>query len=78
MDEHLPGLKPVMRRVWVDEWTTPIAKVNWKFEWLWLYAFVHPDSGDTYWWILKRSRRTEYSARRSRAPMSTTNYLVKS
>ena len=52
MDEHRAGLKPVMRRVWVDEWTTPIAKVNWKFEWLWLYAFVHPDSGQTYWWIL--------------------------
>lgn len=41
-----------MRRVWVDEWTTPIATVNWKFEWLWLYAFVHSDSGQTYWWIL--------------------------
>jgi hypothetical protein len=52
MDEHRAGLKPVMRRVWVDEWTTPIAKVNWKRKWLWLYAFVHPDSGQTYWWIL--------------------------
>ena len=29
MDEHRAGLKPVMRRVWVDEWT-----VNWQFEWL--------------------------------------------
>lgn len=52
MDEHRAGLKPVMRRIWVDEWTTPTATVNWKFEWLWLYAFVHPDSGQTYWWIL--------------------------
>jgi transposase len=22
------------------------------FEWLWLYAFVEPQSGQTYWWIL--------------------------
>ena len=20
--------------------------------WLWLYAFVHPKTGETYWWIL--------------------------
>ena len=30
----------------------PIAKVNWKREWSWLYAFVQPQTGDTYWWIL--------------------------
>ena len=22
------------------------------FSWLWLYAFVHPKTGVTYWWIL--------------------------
>ena len=52
MDEHRVGLKPVIRRIWVDEWTVPIAQVNWRFQWLWLYAFVHPRSGQTYWWIL--------------------------
>jgi hypothetical protein len=36
----------------VDEWKVPIAQVNWRFKWLWLYAFVHPRSGQTYWWIL--------------------------
>lgn len=59
MDEHRLGLKPVLRRIWVDEWTTPTAQVNWRFEWLWLYGFVQPETGLTYWWILKRSRRTE-------------------
>lgn len=39
-------------RVWVDEWTTPTAQVNWRFEWLWLYGFVQPQTGQTYWWIL--------------------------
>ena len=46
------GLAPVMRRVWVDEWQQPTAQVNWKREWLWLYSFVHPSSGETYWWLL--------------------------
>ena len=52
VDEHCLGLKPVTRRVWVDEWTTPIAEVNWRYEWLWLYGFVQPQTGKTYWWIL--------------------------
>lgn len=46
------GLKPVMRRIWVDELAVPIANVNWRFQWLWLYGFVQPRSGQTYWWIL--------------------------
>ncbi|QSJ19273.1 IS630 family transposase [Nostoc sp. UHCC 0702] len=52
MDEHRVGLKPIIRRIWVDEWTVPIANVNWRIKWLWLYGFVHPQSGETYWWIL--------------------------
>jgi hypothetical protein len=43
---------PVIRRIWVDEFAVPIANVNWRFKWLWLYGFVHPKSGQTYWWIL--------------------------
>lgn len=51
-DEHRLGLKPILRRVYVPEGETPIADVNWRFKWLWLYAFVHPQTGETYWWIL--------------------------
>ncbi len=68
-DEHRIGLQPVMRRLWVEFGEQPVAVVNWKREWLWLYAFVQPQTGENYWWILKRSSRTEYSARRTRAPM---------
>lgn len=46
------GLKPILRRIYVSEGETPTAKVNWRYEWLWLYAFVHPQSGETYYWIL--------------------------
>lgn len=41
-----------MRRVYVPEGETPIANVNWKYQWLWLYGFLHPQSGEVYWWIL--------------------------
>ncbi len=51
-DEHRIGQHPVPRRVWVEAGYQPPSKVNWKKEWLWLYAFVHPPSGETYWWIL--------------------------
>ena len=51
-DEHRLGLKPILKRVYVPEGETPIANVNWRYQWLWLYAFVHPKTGETYWWIL--------------------------
>ena len=28
MDEHRIGLKPIIRRIWVDEWTVPVASVG--------------------------------------------------
>src|SRR4028119_1538207 len=37
MDEHRLGLKPVLRREWVDEFSNATAVVNWRFQWLWLY-----------------------------------------
>lgn len=52
MDEHRLGLKPVLRKVWAPSGEQPIAPVNWRYQWLWLYGFVHPESGETYWWIL--------------------------
>ena len=51
-DEHRVGRHPVPRRVWVEAGYQPPSKVNWKKEWLWLYAFVQPQNGETYWWIL--------------------------
>jgi hypothetical protein len=51
-DEHRLGLKPILQRIYVPEGETPIANVNWRFKWLWLYAFVHPQSGESYYWIL--------------------------
>jgi hypothetical protein len=47
MDEHRLGLKPVLRPEWVDEFSNATAVVNWRFQWLWLYGFVHPSTGET-------------------------------
>ncbi len=54
MDEHRLGLKPILRRMWVPIGEQPIANVYWRYQWLWLYGFVHPESGETYYWILPK------------------------
>lgn len=51
-DEHRLGLKPVKRRVWVREGLLPKADVWHRFEWLYVYGFVHPQSGRTEWFLM--------------------------
>jgi transposase len=51
-DEARLGLKPILRRVWTLPGARPVA-VSWhRYEWLYVYAFVHPSSGRTEWFIL--------------------------
>lgn len=52
MDEHRIGLHPILRRSWVSELDEPVASVETKYQWLWVYSFLHPESGETYWWLL--------------------------
>lgn len=47
-DEARLGLQPVVRRVWAPRGERPIAWINPRYEWLWVYGFVHPPTGDTY------------------------------
>jgi len=61
MDEHRLGLKPVIRRVWALRGEQPIAQVHWRYQWLRLYGFVHPESGETYFWILPRVNITLFN-----------------
>ena len=51
-DEQRIGLQPILRRVWTPIGEQPIANVKIQYNWVWLYGFVHPESGETYWWIL--------------------------
>src|SRR5579859_6745955 len=49
MDEHRIGLKPIIRRVWASAGYRPTVKVHHRFEWLYVYGFVHPTSGRSFW-----------------------------
>jgi hypothetical protein len=44
-DEARLGLKPVMRRVWAVRGRRPTAHGRTKYQWLYVYGFVHPASG---------------------------------
>jgi transposase len=54
MDEHRVGLKPILRRVWAPKGTRPIAVVHPQYEWFYVYAFLHPPSGEVHWLLLPR------------------------
>lgn len=58
MDEARIGLQPILRRVWAKRRSRPTALVSPKYEWLWLYAAVHPASGTVFWLILPRLNRS--------------------
>ena len=53
-DEHRLGLKPIIRKIWAPVGHRPIAEVDPRYEWTYLYGFVHPSTGDTEWLILPR------------------------
>ena len=60
-DEHRLGLKPIIRKVWAPVGERPIAEVNHRYEWTYLYGFVHPRSGKTEWFILPRVNTTWFN-----------------
>lgn len=53
-DEHRLGLKPIVRRVWAPIGERPVAQVKHRYEWLYVYGFVHPATGHTEWLLLPR------------------------
>ncbi|MBA2287595.1 MAG: IS630 family transposase [Ktedonobacteraceae bacterium] len=52
MDEHRIGLKPILRRVWAPKGATVVAPVAPRYQWMYVYAFVHPQSGRSSWFLL--------------------------
>jgi transposase len=51
-DEHRLGLLPVVRRVWAPIGARPTAWVRRRYEWLYVYGFVRPATGATWWCLL--------------------------
>lgn len=51
-DEHRLGLLPVRRRVWAPRGQRPVAQVERHYEWLYVYGFVRPRTGQSWWCLL--------------------------
>jgi transposase len=61
-DEHRLGLKPVLRRIWTRRGERPLAPVHHRYEWLYVYGFVRPATGESFWLILPRVNKGLFSA----------------
>ena len=53
-DEHRVGLKPIIRKVWSPIGERPTAIVSHRYEWLYVYGFVKPLTGETLWYLIPR------------------------
>ena len=53
-DEHRIGLKPIIRKVWAPIGERPSAIVYHRYEGVYLYRFVHPQTGKTELFIIPR------------------------
>jgi hypothetical protein len=45
MDENRVGLKPGIRQVWASRGQRPVIRVKPRYEWLYVYGFLHPETG---------------------------------
>lgn len=61
-DEHRLGLKPIVRRVWAPIGERPMAQVQHRYEWLYVYGFVHPATGQSEWLLLPRVNLNGFNA----------------
>ena len=51
VDEHRVGLKPILRRVWARKGSRPRVRVRPRYAWLYVYAFVCPETGESEFWL---------------------------
>jgi len=51
-DEPRLGLLPVIRRVWAPRGQRPTAHVRRQYKWLYVYGFVRPRTGQSWWALL--------------------------
>lgn len=60
-DEHRIGLLPLVRRVWAKKGARPVRRVETRYQWLYLYGFVQPQSGRTHFLTLPRMNAALYN-----------------
>jgi transposase len=51
-DEHRVGLIPLQRRIWAPIGQRPIAPSDRQYQWGWVYGFVRPTTGESWWCLL--------------------------
>jgi len=61
-DEHRIGLKPITRRVWAPRGRRPLARSRHRYQWLYLYGFVHPASGEVIWFLFNTVNTAAFQA----------------
>ena len=61
-DEHRLGLKPILKKVWSPVGERPIAMVNPRYEWLYVYGYVRPLTGATEWNLIPRVNQDWFEA----------------
>jgi hypothetical protein len=64
-DEARLGLKPIARRVWALRGQRPRSCGRTRYQWLYLYGFVRPSTGDTFGVLLPRVRTERMSEARA-------------
>jgi hypothetical protein len=52
MDEHRSGLKPILRRMWAKRGHRPSVVVHHRYQWSYVYGFVHPRSGCSFYLLM--------------------------
>ncbi|NJK44814.1 MAG: hypothetical protein HC933_11480 [Pleurocapsa sp. SU_196_0] len=55
-------MKPIIRRVYAPRGEPPMVSVNPRYEWLYVYAFVHPNSGRSVWYLLPALNTAAFQA----------------
>ncbi len=54
-DEARLGLQPIVRRVWAPVGERPSAHHCRRYQWVYTYGFVHPETGASYFLLLPRA-----------------------
>ena len=61
MDEHRLGLLPLIKRVWAPKGRRPRAPVRRRYRWLYVYGFVRPATGQSWWCLLPTVSREAFT-----------------
>ncbi len=60
------GLKPVLRRIWAPKGRRPTARGRRRYEWVYVYGFVRPKSGEVFWLVMPTVNASAFSLALSR------------